>query len=287
VKYAWIEVHSDIFSVSRMCRQLSVSRSGYCQWQVRPPSERSLANAGLDAQVAALHAASGQSYGRPRIVRDLHAQGVPVGHERVRQSLKRQTLSPVYKRPYKVTTDSAHSKPIAPNHLDRRFEGWHPNQAWVADITYIATAEGWLYLACIMDLASRRIVGWSMSERMKADLVCQALRSAYWQRKPAAGLIMHSDRGSQYASDAHRQLIKEYRMIQSMSRRANCWDNAPMESFFKTLKVERVHRVRYDSRAEARLDIVNWMEGFYNRQRRHSSIGYQTPVDVEGSLKAA
>lgn len=287
MKYAWIEAHSDRFSVSRMCRQLSVSRSGYCQWRVRPPSERALANAGLDAQVAAMHAASGQSYGRPRIVRDLHEQGVQVGHERVRRSLNRQALHPVYKRPYRVTTDSAHCKPIALNHLDRRFEGWQPNQAWVADVTYITTAEGWLYLACIMDLASRRIVGWSMADRMKADLVCQALRSAYWQRKPPPGLIMHSDRGSQYASDAHRRLIKDYRMVQSMSRKGNCWDNAPMESFFKTLKVERVHRMRYDTRADAKLDIVDWIEGFYNRQRRHSSIGYQTPVYAEDSLRAA
>ena len=152
---------------------------------------------------------------------------------------------------------------------------------------YVATAEGWLYLACIMDLASRRIVGWSMSERLQADLVCQALKSAYGQRKPSAGLIMHSDRGSQYASHTHRQLIKHYRMVQSMSRTANCWDNAAMESFFKTLKVERTHRLRYDTRAQARLDIVDWIEGFYNRRRLHSSIGYQTPVDAESGLMAA
>jgi len=287
VKYAWIETHSDLFSVSRMCRLLDVSRTGYCQWRVRSPSEGSIANATLDAQVAAIHAAMKRSYGRPRIVRDLHARGVRVGHERVRKSLQRQTLRPVYKRPYRVTTDSAHRKPIAPNILDRRFDAWQVNQAWVADITYIATGEGWLYLACIMDLASRRIVGWSMSDRMKADLVCQALRSAYWKRKPAAGLIMHSDRGSQYASDEHRQLIKDYRMIQSMSRRGSCWDNAAMESFFKTLKVERVYQLRYDTRADARLDIVDWIEGFYNRRRMHSSINYQTPVDAEFNLRAA
>jgi transposase InsO family protein len=287
VKYAWIEEQSDLFSVARMCRQLEVSRSGYCQWRTRPPSERSRANAALDAHVVAIHAASKRSYGRPRIVRHLLKQGVPVSHERVRNSMKRQDLRPVYKRPYRVTTDSAHKKPIAPNVLNRRFDGWQVNQAWVADITYIATAEGWLYLACVMDLASRRIVGWSMSERMKADLVCQALKSAYWRRKPAAGLIMHSDRGSQYASDSHRQLIKDYRMIQSMSRRGNCWDNAAMESFFKTLKVERVHLLRYDTRAVAKLDIVDWIEGFYNQQRMHSSIDYQTPVDAESSLMAA
>jgi putative transposase len=287
VRYAWIEQHCDQFHVTRMCRQLGVSRSGYCQWRTRAPSDRSMANAALDARVTAIHAGSQRSYGRPRIVRRLREQGVQVSHERVRNSLKRQQLRPLYKRPYRVTTDSAHRKPIAANVLDRRFDGWQVNQAWVADVTYIATGEGWLYLACVMDLGSRRIVGWSMSERMKAELVCQALKSAYWRRKPAAGLIMHSDRGSQYASDGHRQLIKDYRMIQSMSRRANCWDNAAMESFFKTLKVERTHLLRYDTRAGAKLDIVDWIEGFYNHKRMHSSVGYKTPVDVESGLMAA
>ena len=246
-----------------------------------------MANVALDVQVAAIHAGSKRSYGRPRIVRGLLDQGVQVSHERVCNSLKRQGLRPVYKRPYRVTTDSAHKKPIAPNVLNRRFDGWQVNQAWVADITYIATGEGWLYLACVMDLSSRRIVGWSMSDRIKVDLICQALKSAYWRRKPPAGLIMHSDRGSQYASDSHRRLIKDYRMIQSMSRRANCWDNAAMESFFKTLKVERIHLLRYDTRTLAKLDIIDWIEGFYNRRRMHSSIGYKTPVDVESSLMAA
>ena len=270
-----------------MCRQLDVSRTGYYQAMRRTPSSRSIANQTLDAQVAAIHAGSRRSYGRPRIVKQLHDQGVDVGHERVRNSLKRLGLHPVYKKPYRVTTDSSHNKPVAPNILDRRFNGWSVNRAWVGDITYVATAEGWLYLACVMDLASRRIVGWSMNERIKADLVCQALTSAYWQRKPAAGLIMHSDRGSQYASDQHRQLINDYGMIQSMSRKANCWDNAAMESFFKTLKVERVHQLRYDTRAIAKLDIVNWIEGFYNRTRLHSSIGYKTPIDTESILMTA
>lgn len=287
MKYAWIDEHRDRFSVARMCRQLDVSRSGYCQWRARPPSNGSIANRALDARVAALHAESDRSYGRVRIVRALREQGTAVGHERVRQSLLRQGLQAVYKRPYRVTTDSRHDKPVAPNILERRFEGWQPNQAWVADITYIVTAEGWLYLACILDLASRRVVGWSMSERMKAELVCEALTSAYWRRKPAAGLIMHSDRGSQYASERYRRLLTDYSMTQSMSRRANCWDNAVMESFFKTLKVERTHRVRYQTRAQARLDIVNWMEGFYNRSRLHSSIGYYSPADLERRLMAA
>ena len=196
-------------------------------------------------------------------MRGLRKLGLQVGHERVRISLKRQGLRPVYKRPYRVTTDSNHRKPVAPNVLDRRFDGWQLNQAWVGDITYLATDEGWLYLAVIMDLASRRIVGWSMSERIKADLVCQALKSAYWRRKPAPGLIMHTDRGSQYASESYRALIRDYRLVQSMSRKANCWDHAPMESFFKTLNVERVHRLRYATRAQARLDVIDWIEGFY------------------------
>jgi putative transposase len=287
VKYAWIEGHRDQFSITRMCRQLEASRTGYCQWRGRAPSDRSMANAALDAQVAALHAGSKRSYGRPRIVRGLRKQGIQVSHERVRRSLKRQGLQPVYKRPYRVTTDSNHHKPIAPNVLARRFEGWRVNQAWVGDITYVETGEGWLYLACVMDLASRKIVGWSMSDRIKADLVCQASKSAYWRRKPTAGLIMHSDRGSQYASDSHRQLLKSYKMIQSMSRRANCWDNAAMESFFKTLKVERVHLLRYETRAVAKLDIIDWIEGFYNQKRMHSSIDYKAPVDAESSLMTA
>ena len=287
MKYAWIEEQGDMFTVTRMCRQLGVSRTGYSQWRTRAPSERALADAALDARVAAVHAQSRRSYGRPRIVRELNDQGIQVGHERIRSSLKRQGLRPVYRRPYRVTTDSTHTKPIAPNVLDRRIDGWKVNQAWVADITYIATREGWLYLACVMDLGSRKIVGWSMGERITADLVCQALTSAYWRRKPAAGLIMHTDRGSQYASREYRRLIKLYGMVQSMSRRANCWDNAAMESFFKTLKVERVHQLRYETRAAARLDIVDWIEGFYNHRRIHSSIGFRTPVDAEGSLRAA
>jgi putative transposase len=160
-------------------------------------------------------------------------------------------------------------------------------EAWVGDISYVSTAESWLYLAVILDLASRRVVGWSMSERMKADLVCSALRSAYWQRKPGAGLIMHSERGSQSASGANCKLLRDYQITQSMSRKGNCWDNAPMESVFKTLKVERIYQAQYATRAEARLDIVDWIEGFYDRQRLHSSIGYQTPVSAETSLVAA
>lgn len=287
MKYAWIENHRDEYTVSRMCRVLSVSRSGYCQWRVRSPSARELANRALDARVAVLHRESRHSYGRPRITQQLRQRGERVGAERVRRSLKRQGLRPVYRRAHVVTTDSSHRLPVAPNVLERRFDGWQPNQAWVGDITYVRTGQGWLYLAAVMDLASRRIVGWSMSETIDAKLVCAALRSACWQRKPQTGLLVHTDRGSQYAGHEYRTLAADFGVTMSMSRRANCWDNAAMESFFKTLKVERIYQVRYDTHAQARLDIVDWIEGFYNRVRMHTAIGFLSPVTKEGSLLAA
>jgi len=287
VRYAWIDTQRPHYSASRLCRVLEVSRSGYCQWRVRRPSRRSLANAVLDVQVKAVHATSQRSYGRLRIVRKLREQDQRIGHERVRQSLVRQGLRPVYKRRFRKTTDSDHALPVAPNVIARQFDGWAPDRAWVGDVTYVATQEGWLYLAAILALGSRRIVGWSLSDRMTSDLVCDALKVAYWQRKPVPGLIMHTDRGSQYASRHYRPLLHDYGMVASMSRRANAWDNAVMESFFKALKVERIYQVRYATRAQARLDIVNWIEGFYNRQRLHSAIGYRTPVQMEAALKAA
>ncbi|WP_225783007.1 IS3 family transposase [Xenophilus sp. Marseille-Q4582] len=287
MKYAWIDEHRDQYTVSRLCRVLQVSRSGYCQWRVRPPSAGTLANQALDAKVAAIHDASRRSYGRPRIVHKLRQQGEVVSAERVRKSLRRQGLRPVYRRPFVVTTDSAHCLPVAANLLDRRFDGWQSDQAWVADITYVATGEGWLYLAAVMDLAGRRIVGWSMSETIDATLVCTALKSSWWQRKPPKGLLVHSDRGAQYASGRYRALVAELGITMSMSRKANAWDNAPMESFFKTLKVERIYQVRYDTRAQARLDIVDWIEGWYNRQRLHSANGFLPPVIWESTSLAA
>jgi putative transposase len=277
----------DVFELVAMCRLLEVSRTGYLQWLEREPSERVIANRVLDAKVAIIHRQSDSSYGRPRIVRSLRAQGEVVGKDRVAASLKRQHLRPVYKRPYRVTTDSKHAHPIAPNIIDQRFEGWRPDQAWVADITYLWTDEGWLYLAGVLDLATRRLVGWSLAPRMTAQLVCDALAMAYWRRKPNPGLIIHSDRGSQYASGDYRNVITKFKMTQSMSGKGNCFDNAVMESFFKTLKVERVHRVRYRTRADARLDVVNWVEGFYNAKRLHSAIGYQSPLAYEHSLRVA
>jgi transposase InsO family protein len=287
MKYAWIEHYRDEYTVSRLCRVLAVSRSGYCQWCVRAPSARALANQALDAKVRVIHRDSGRSYGRPRITQQLRQHGECVSAERVRQSLQRQGLRPVYRRAYLVTTDSDHRRPVAANILQRRFDGWQPNQAWVGDISYIATGEDWLYLAVVMDLESRRIVGWLMSESMDAKLVCAALQSAYWQRKPRPGLLVHTDRGSQYASHDYRWLAGDFGITMSMSRRANFWDNSAMESCFKTLKVERIYQGRYDTRAQARLDIVNWIEGFYNRVRMHTAIGYMAPVTKERSLLAA
>ena len=287
MKYAWIRQYSDSFPVARMCRLLGVSRSGFLQWRGRAPSDRARANAALDARVAAVHADSGRAYGRPRVVRALRDSGLRVGHERVRRSLRRQGLASVHRKPYRTTTDSAHAHPVAPNLLERRFDGWAPDRAWVADITYVRTAQGWLYLACVLDLGTRAIVGWSMSERMAACLVCDALRMAYWRRKPAPGLLAHSDRGVQYASRQYRRLLSDMRMVQSMSRKANCWDNSAMESFFKSLKTERVDAMRYASRDQARADIVDWIEGFYNRRRLHSAIGYRTPEAVSRQRQAA
>jgi transposase InsO family protein len=269
MKCAWIEHHRDEYTVSRLCRVLSVSRTGYCQRRVRTPSARALANEALDAQVAAIHRDSRRSYGRPRITQQLRQQGQCVSTERVRRSPKRQGLRPVYRRAYVVTTDSVHRLPVAANILDRRFDDWQPNRAWVADITYIATGEGWLYLAAVMDLASRRIVGWSMSQMIDAKLVCAALRSACWQRKPAAGLLVHTDRGSQGGFNRSSQHLQSWR----------CYG--------KTLKVERIYQVRYNTRAQARLDIVDWIEGFYNRVRIHSANGYLAPVTRERSLLTA
>ncbi len=286
MKYAWIDEHRSQQSVSKLCRLMSVSRSGFLQWCARPASPRERSNNQLDTQVAVLHAEGKRGYGRVRITRRLRQCGWRIGHERVRQSLNRQGLRTVYRRQYQVTADSNHQKLVVRNVLERRLDGWPMNRAWTSDITYLPTTEGWLYLAVILDLGTRRIVGWAMSERINAKLVCDALQMAYWRRRPKGGLLLHSDRGSQYASDEYRKLIQQFWMTQSVSRKGNCWDNAPMESFFKTLKVENTHQLTYLTRSQARLDIVNWIEGFYNAKRLHSAIGYQAPAEFERSLTA-
>ncbi len=287
MKYAWIELNRAQFSAQRSCRVLEVSRTGYQQWLVRKPSARQAQQTKLDQQVKALHMASHQADGRPRLIRALKQQGIQVSHEQVRQSMLRQQLRSVHKPRFVRTTNSAHPKPIANNLLDRRFDGWPVNQAWVGDITYVRTDEGWLYLATVIDLASRKVVGWSMSDRLKTELVIQALKSAYGARKPARGLLMHTDRGSQYADQRYVALLEDFGMQQSMSRKGCCWDNAVAESFFKTLKVERIYQTRYQTRRQARLDIVNWIEGRYNNDRMHSANDYQSPNEFERVLNAA
>ena len=287
MKYAWIEDQSDHYAVSRICRVLGVSRTGYLQWRRRSPSARQRRNDELGAQLRMIHAETGHSYGRPRLWKALAERGQRVGQERVRRLMALHGLRSVYKRPYRKTTQSAHDKPVAANLLNRQFAPQRSDRIWVTDISYIATAEGWLYLAAVLDLGTRRVVGWSMAARMPAKLVCDALAMAYFRRRPPLGLIAHSDRGVQYASAAYRGDLAKYGMQQSMSRKGNVWDNAPMESFFKTLKVERVYGQRYETRDQARSDIVNWIEGFYNRRRLHSALRYRSPMQYEQSLKAA
>ena len=278
--------------ITLMCEVLQVSASGYFRWDA---SRRDTKHAGrrlhsdeaLLAHIRAIHEQLRGEYGWPRMHRELLARGLRVGKERVRRLMQRHGIRAKGRRKFVVTTDSAHRLPVAPDLVQRRFTPAAPNVVWSGDITYIATDEGWLYLAAVLDLASRRIVGWSMSETIDATLVCTALKSAWWQRKPSKGVLVHTDRGSQYASGQYRALADELGITMSMSRKANAWDNAPMESFFKTLKVERVHQVRYETRAQARQDIVDWIEGWYNRQRLHSANGFLTPVAWENTRLAA
>jgi putative transposase len=212
------------------------------------------------------------------MVRELRSRGFPAGKERVERLMRENGIRGRHKRRYKATTDSKHALPVAENLLDRNFTPRAPNQAWSADLTYVWTDEGWLYLAVVLDLFNREIVGWSIKPRMTADIVIDALTMAWFRRKPAAGLIHHSDRGSQYASEAFQTALARYGMICSMSRKGNCWDNAPAESFFNSLKNERVHGTHYATREEAVADLFDYMEVFYNRSRRHSTLGYHSPV---------
>ena len=283
MKYAWIKTHSGAYSVARLCRVLGVSRSGFVQWTHRPTSKRQAANEVLAAQIKLIHAQHKQRYGRPRIWQELASAGYRVGHERLRRVMLEQGIRSVHRRKYRPTTDSAHALPVAANLLNQRFKVGEPDRIWLADATYIATTEGWLYLAAVLDLCTRRIVGWSMSQELNAKLVCDALAMAYGRRKPEPGLIHHSDRGIQYASQLFRMRLKRYGIVQSMSRCGNAYDNAPMESFFHTLKVECIHRRQYRSRDEARSDVIEFIEGFYNPIRRHSALDYLSPINFERS----
>jgi putative transposase len=238
-------------------------------------------------EIKAVHLAKRQTYGSPRIHAELKALGLRLGEKRVARLMRAGDIRAKQKRKFKATTDSKHSHPVAPNLLARGFEASAPNQKWVADITYIPTREGWLYLAAIVDLYSRYVVGWSMSERMNRRLVLDALEMAVGRRRPGPGLLHHSDRGSQYACADYQEALKARGMICSMSRKGDCWDNAPMESFFHTLKTELVHHRDYQTRWEAKADIFEYVEVFYNRSRSHSALGFITPAEYEMIKRAA
>lgn len=288
MKFQFIDQHQNQFAIAVMCRVLSVSRSGYYAWRKRPVSPRKMANDIVLEKIKAAHRKSRQTYGSPRIQAELVAQGIRCGHNRVARLMRLHRLRANQKRAFKVkTTDSQHDQPIAPNLLGQNFEAQRQNQKWLTDITYIATAEGWLYLAVVLDLYSRRIVGWAMSDRLERQLVIDALQMALLARRPPPGLLHHSDRGSQYASEDYQALLTKHQLRCSMSRAGNCYDNAPMESFFGTLKTELVHHRRYVTRAEARTDIFEYIEVFYNRFRRHSALAYQSPVMFEQLALAA
>jgi putative transposase len=265
-----------------MTSALGVSESGYYRFRKRASFKRSQSDHRLVETIRRLHVASRQTYGSPSIHQQLRQLGIAVGRNRVERLMRdHRIVGLMPKRRRVVTTDSRHEHPIADNVLDRNFTAASANQKWVSDITYIATSEGWLYLASVIDLFSRRVVGWSMSDRCDQHLTLAALRMAVERRQPADGLLHHSDRGSQYCATAYRQLLADWRMIPSMSRKGNCWDNAVIESWHRTLKVELVYRQRYRSRAEARASIFEYIEGFYNRERRHSRLGYLSPDQFE------
>jgi len=286
MRFRFIEDRRADYPVKTMCDVLEVSPAGYYAWRARPESRRAVANRDLVDDIKRVHRDTSGRYGSPRIHAELRAQGRGVSRGRIERLMRRHGIRAIMARPRRVrTTDSRHDLPIAPNLLNRNFGADAPNRIWLADITYIETDQGWLYLATVMDLYSRRIVGWAMADHLRADLPLAALRMAISVQRPGAGLIHHSDRGVQYASADYCKVLQSAGFQASMSRKADCYDNAPMESFFHTLKTELVHHRHYATRAEAKRDIFAYIEGFYNRTRRHSAIGYISPIEME--LKAA
>jgi len=281
VKFAFISAEKASTPVSVLCRLLGVSRSGFYAWEERGPSASSVADEQLAVRIAAIHKASGGRYGSPKVHAELEAEGFAVSRKRVARIMSELGLASLRKRRFKATTDSKHKLPVAENVLDRKFEVDAPDVAWVTDITYVWTSEGWLYVAAILDLFSRRVVGLAMSERIDRALVLDALRNAVGRRVPNQGLIHHSDRGSQYASADYQNALKDRGVVCSMSRKGNCWDNAVAESFFATLKTELIYPRRFATRREAKDAIFDYVEVFYNRRRRHSTLGYLSPVDFE------
>lgn len=270
-----------------MCDVLSVSKSAYYSWRNNSVInlQKTKEEKQLIEKIQSIFISSKCSYGSRRIRKSLNKLGVTISRRRVSKLMKKANLFCKTKRKFRVTTDSKHDLPVSPNLLARNFSPTASNKAWCGDITYIPTSEGWLYLAVVIDLYSRKVVGWSMSKNMKASLVNDALSMALWSRKPGKGLIWHTDRGSQYASDSHRLLIAQHQIKQSMSRKGDCWDNAVSESFFHSLKTELVHHEKYKTKEEARLSILEYIEVFYNRVRLHSYNNYMSPVEFENHRK--
>ena len=282
MRFRFIEDRRADYPVRIMCCVLGVSPAGYYAWRSRPESRRSAANRDLLGDIRRVHRDNCGRYGSPRVHAELQAQGRGASRGRVERLMRHHGIRAIMARPRRVrTTDSRHDLPIAPNLLDRNFIAAAPNRIWLADITYIETDQGWLYLAAVMDLFSRKVVGWAMRDHLRTELPAAALQMAISAQRPGAGLIHHSDRGVQYASADYRNVLRSAGFQASMSRKADCWDNAPMESFFHTLKTELVHHRQYATRAEAQRDIFAYIEGFYNRTRIHSAIGYISPIEME------
>jgi len=275
------------YPVTLLCQVMEVSRSGFYDFMKRLQRPKDPQEQRLIVKVRAIHKANDEAYGSRRMSQALRADGENVGRCQAGTLMKKANVEVKQKKRFRVTTDSKHNYPVAPNLLDRQFDIETPNTAWGGDITYLWTDEGWLYLAVIIDLFSRRVVGWSLSSRMKVDLVRDALLMAIWRRKPGRGLIHHSDRGSQYACHEYQDILEDHGIIPSMSRKGDCWDNAVIERFFRSLKSERTNHRRYQTRDAARQDVINYIEMFYNSRRLHSYLGYVSPAEYEKLAKVA
>ena len=281
MRYQWIKQHRRLHPLALMCRKLQVSTSGFYDWSDRQPSQRQQRRDKITQAAARSYFESHRIYGYRKVWEDLAEQEITCCPETVRRVLRELGLFSRTKRKFVATTDSNHSQPVAENLLERDFTATAPNQKWLTDITYISTKEGWLYLAAVLDVFSRKVVGWSMSERIDTELVKSALQMATTQRSPEPGLLHHSDRGVQYASDAYQGVLDDLGIVCSMSRKGDCWDNAMMESFFGSLKTEWVYGKDYQTREEAKQDLFKYIELFYNRQRRHAALGYISPAEFE------
>ncbi|MFO8036661.1 MAG: IS3 family transposase [Anaerolineales bacterium] len=276
-----MDTYREIFPITRLCRVLNISRSGYYAWKKRPVSEREMANQALITRIRAVFRASRRTYGGPRIYRELRSQGMRCSQNRVARLMRLYSIQAKQTKRYRYTTKRNQAHVVAPNRLERDFDVERPDRIWLADITYIPTKEGWLYLAVIMDLYSRRIVGWAMADRMTGQLTIKALRMALQRRQPGLGLIHHSDQGSQYTDRKYQQILKDHGIQSSMNGVGSWYDNAPMESFFASLKNEEVHHQDYQTHSDARSALFRYIEIFYNRTRLHSSLDYQSPAKYE------